>query len=132
MIDGTPYKGFGLSAQSMSRDGVAYNIGKNSANLKSLINNKTYGEEYTYHLPPSELAAKYIAIAAYHGSFSLTHLSELLGVDATTYYHQQLLFCKANGLLTTAGDVVTCTPQGFKYYGAVFSLFYLVNPSQIC
>jgi oxygen-independent coproporphyrinogen-3 oxidase len=124
MIDGTAYKGFGLSAQSMSRDGVAYNIGKNSANLKSLINNTTYGEEYTYHLPPLELAAKYIAIAAYHGSFSLTHLSELLGVDATTYYHQQLSFCKANGLLTTAGDVVTCTPQGFKYYGAVFSLFH--------
>jgi oxygen-independent coproporphyrinogen-3 oxidase len=124
MIDGTAYKGFGLSAQSMSREGVAYNIGKNSAAMKSLINNTTYGEEYTYHLQSSELAAKYIAIAAYHGSFSLTRLTELLGVDATSYYHQQLSFCQANDLLTITGDVVTCTPKGFKYYGAVFSLFY--------
>jgi hypothetical protein len=92
--------------------------------MKSLINNTTYGEEYTYHLQSSELAAKYIAIAAYHGSFSLTRLTELLGVDATSYYHQQLSFCQANDLLTITGDVVTCTPKGFKYYGAVFSLFY--------
>jgi oxygen-independent coproporphyrinogen-3 oxidase len=124
MIDGTAYKGFGISAQSMSRVGVAYNIGKNSANLKTLINDTTYGEDYTYNLPPLELASKYIAIAAYHGSFSLTHLTELLGADATTYYHQQLSFCQANGLLTTTGDVITCAPKGFKYYGAVFSLFH--------
>jgi oxygen-independent coproporphyrinogen-3 oxidase len=89
-----------------------------------LINNTTYGEEYTYHLPPLELASKYIAIAAYHGSFSLDRLSKLLGVDAEDYYQPQLLFCLEHDLLTIDGNSVTCTCKGFKYYGAVFSLFY--------
>jgi oxygen-independent coproporphyrinogen-3 oxidase len=124
MIDGASYKGFGLSAQSLSREGVAYNVGKNSVVLKSLIHKDAYDEEYTYHLPPSELASKYIAIAAYHGSFSLHCLSGLLGVDARIYYDRPLSYCLENGLLSIVGDIVSCTRKGFKHYGAVFSLFY--------
>jgi oxygen-independent coproporphyrinogen-3 oxidase len=124
MIDGTAYKGFGLSAQSLSHEGIAYNVGKNTTALKQLIYRDSYSEEYTYHLPSSELASKYIAIAAYHGSFSLNRLSYLLGIDARTYYDRQLSFCLKHGLLAITGDVVSCTHIGFKHYGAVFSLFY--------
>jgi oxygen-independent coproporphyrinogen-3 oxidase len=133
MIDGTAYKGFGLSAQSMSREGVAYNIGKNSAALKSLINSDSYCEEYTYNLPPTELASKFIAIAAYHGSFSLDRLSRLLGVDAKDYYQQQLSFCLEHDLISMDGNLVAFTSKGFKYYGAVFSLFHTqhIPPEQI-
>jgi oxygen-independent coproporphyrinogen-3 oxidase len=124
MIHGTPYKGFGLSAQSMSSEGVAYNIGKNSSWLRTMIDRESYDEEYTYRLPESELAAKYIAIAAYHGAFSLDRLSEILGTDAERYYSRQLKFCKDSGLVTVDGNIVRCTREGFRYYGALFSLFY--------
>lgn len=124
MIDGVAYKGFGLSAQSMSCEGVSYNVGKSSTILKLLIYRDSYHEEYTYNLPSSELASKYIAIAVYHGSFSLNRLSRLLGRDARTYYNRQLSFCREHGLLSITGDIVSCTRTGFKHYGAVFSLFY--------
>lgn len=35
MLDGVAYKGFGLSAQSMNNEGISYNIGKNSCQLKN-------------------------------------------------------------------------------------------------
>ncbi|MCM1177649.1 MAG: radical SAM protein [Bacteroides sp.] len=52
MLDGVAYKGFGISAQSMCGEGIAYNVGKSSTELKSLIERSSYEEEFTYHLPP--------------------------------------------------------------------------------
>ena len=77
-----------------------------------------------YQLPPKELASKYIAISAYNGSFSLEKLSELLGCDATTYYSSPLDFCVSRGYIEISNERVIVTPLGFKYYGALFSLFY--------
>ena len=124
MMNAGSYKGFGISAQSMSRNGISYNVGKLKTSFKDLLESKTFAEEYVYHLPPKELAAKYIAIGAYNGSFSLKRLSELLGCDARTYYSGQLDFCLSRGYIEIFGNRVAVTPSGFKYYGALFSLFY--------
>ena len=126
MLYGASYKGFGLSAQSMSGEGLAYNVGKNRRGLKALLSRDTFGEEYTYLLPPAERAAKYIAIGAYNGSFSLRRLSAILGTDSARHYRGQLDFCLSHGLLALDddGDRVVVTRKGFVHYGAVFSLFY--------
>lgn len=124
MMNAGAYKGFGISAQSMSRNGVSYNIGKIKKSFNDLLAMKSYDEEYVYQLPPKELASKYIAISAYNGSFSLEKLSELLGCDATTYYSAPLDFCVSRGYIEISNERVIVTPLGFKYYGALFSLFY--------
>lgn len=124
MMNAGAYKGFGISAQSMSRNGVSYNIGKLKKSFNDLLAMKSYDEEYVYQLPPKELASKYIAISAYNGSFSLEKLSELLGCDATTYYSAPLDFCVSRGYIEISNERVIVTPLGFKYYGALFSLFY--------
>ena len=66
MCNGASYKGFGLSAQSMSSVGVSYNLGKLSSNPRQVLNTDGYPSAYTYLLPAKELAAKYMAISAYH------------------------------------------------------------------
>ncbi len=124
MLDGVAYKGFGISAQSMSSEGISYNIGKSSGDVRALIEGEDYSEEYTYALPPQELAAKYLAIGAYNGSFSLSHLTRILGRDAKDHYKEQIDFCLAEGYVEILEDRVYITPKGFKYYGAVFSLFH--------
>jgi oxygen-independent coproporphyrinogen III oxidase len=124
MLDGVAYKGFGISAQSMSGEGISYNIGKSSGAVRELIDSADYPEEYTYVLPPQGLAAKYIAIGAYSGSFSLSRLTSILGRDAKGCYKEQLDFCLAEGYLEILEDRVYITQKGFKYYGAVFSLFH--------
>ena len=126
MLEGVAYKGFGVSAQSMSRDGISYNVGKSKRSLQGVIAGGSFAEEDTYKLPPRELASKYIAIGAYSGSFSLRSLTRILGRDAWLVYKRQLDFCIAEDYITISDDErVHITPKGFKYYGAVFSLFYL-------
>lgn len=124
MLYATPYKGFGLSAQSMNHYGVTYNLGKNNKCLETFILMDAYYEEDTYILPKVELAAKYIAISAYSGRFSLNVLSKLLNEDAEVGYNKQLKFCLSNQLLEKENEWMVITPKGFKYYGVVYSLFY--------
>lgn len=124
MKDGISYKGFGISAQSMNRKGLSYNVGKNSFN-NTLLNCDSFEEEFTYQLPKDKIAAKYLAIAAYSGAFSISVLSSLLNKDARQVYGDQLNFCLNKGLLRQKGDLIQITEKGFEYYGAVFSLFYM-------
>ncbi|MGC8141144.1 hypothetical protein ACP3W2_27345, partial [Salmonella enterica] len=76
-----------------------------------------------YLLPENEIAAKYIAIAAYSGVFSISVLSSLLKQDASQTYREQLDFCFGKGFLRQKGDRIQITEKGFEHYGAVFSLF---------
>ena len=127
MLMGVPYKGFGISAQSMSPNGISYNIGKATNMTRRALSESSFKEEFTYNLPPKELAAKYIAIAAYNGSFLLPRVSELLGIDAWEYYKEEFEYCIDLGLLNIENGRAFITELGFKHYGAVFSLFYAKN-----
>ena len=123
MFNGASYKGFGLSAQSMSRAGVSYNLGKLSSDPRQDLNPNGYPAAFTYLLPAKELAAKYMAISAYHGSFSPNKLLEI-GIDPASL-NDTLEFCFSQGLVTRSNDDrVIVTKEGFKYYGALFSLFF--------
>ena len=62
MLDCIPYKGFGISAQSMSWKGIQYNILKTSTN-RSLPAFDEIKENDIYLLPEDEIAAKYVCIA---------------------------------------------------------------------
>ena len=123
MLNGASYKGFGLAAQSMSTVGVSYNKGKLSIDPRRDLNTIGYSEEFTYLLPAQELVSKYLAISAYHGSFSINKLLEI-GIDRESL-NNKLDFCIRRGLLTKSiDDRVYVTKDGFKNYGALFSLFY--------
>lgn len=124
MLEGVSYRGFGIAAQSMSRSGIAYNVGKGGRDLGGLLTLKGYGCADTYLLPKEELASKYIAISAYNGSLSLARVTDILGEDALTAYREEVDFCLGEGLLANDGDRLVITEKGFEHYGAVFSLFY--------
>lgn len=124
MLEGVSYKGFGISAQSMSMAGIAYNVGKGEKNIRRLIGLPTYEGGDTYLLPKEELASKYIAISAYNGSLSLKHLSEIIGKDAREVYQEIIDFCVNASLLNLADDDLIVTRKGFEHIGAVYSLFY--------
>ena len=124
MMEGTAYKGFGISAQSMSRHGVAYNVGKSSRNIRDLIGLESFAEEFTYMLPPSEVASKYIAIAGYNGSVSLKRIKELIGEEGFGTYHHAIDYLLRNELVSIEADRMHITRKGFRDYGAVFSLLF--------
>lgn len=123
MLNGAAYKGFGMSAQSMSSEGIAYNVGKLAVTPQNALNKEGYPEQFTYLLPSDELASKYIAISAYNGSFSIAKLRDY-GISGGTL-NEILDFCIDEGLLYKGErDRMFITKKGFKHYGALFSLFY--------
>ena len=127
MFNGTPYRGFGVSAQSMGINGVSYNSGKSMHGeaLRRCVAAQNYSPQDIYHLPPAELAAKYIAVAGYSGEFSLSIASRILNSNAAEYYAEAIQFCLDHELLEARPDnILRITREGFKHIGAVFSLFY--------
>ena len=126
MLNGAAYKGFGLSAQSMSSLGIAYNVGKLAVTPQNELNKESYTELFTYLLPLNELASKYMAISAYNGSFSIARLRDY-GISERIL-NEIVGFCIDEGLLYKGErDRMFITPKGFKHYGALFSLFYANN-----
>ena len=123
MYDGISYKGFGVSAQSMSSKGISYNTLKS---LNSIYIPKIYSiaEQDVYILPADELAAKYVCIGLYGGQFSLKVLSNILKVDAYEFYSNELLYLLDKRLIAINNDVCVLTRDGFRVYGAVASLFW--------
>jgi len=101
MLNAGAYKGFGISAQSMNKYGISYNIGKNEVNLLNYIKQQTYEAVKFYNLPKNELLSKYIAISAYYGEFSLTKASDIIGEDCYSIFKTQIDYCINNQLLTT-------------------------------
>lgn len=130
MFDGWQYKGLGISAQSMSKFGVSYNIGKNEA-IGKLIDQDwliyhgySYEASTYYKLPRHELLNKFIAISGYSGGFSLSAAKNIFGDDFDVRYSTVVRFLINENLITIKGDRLQLTETGFRHYGAVFSLFY--------
>lgn len=122
MYEGIAYKGFGLSAQSMSTEGVSYNLGKGRPNLGDIICSDSLPEEFTYILPREEILSKYISIAAYGGEVSMKAASRLLGRDFLELRADIIDWLVSEGLLQRWNDILKITREGFVHYGAVFSL----------
>ena len=123
MFDGWQYKGFGISAQSMSEYGVSYNMGKNES-IGKLIDNHSYESIAYYNLPSNELLNKFIAISGYSGGFSISVAKRLFGEDFATRYNHILNFLINEKLATISSDRLQLTKSGFRHYGAILSLFY--------
>lgn len=123
MFYGIPYKGFGISAQSMSHKGISYNILK-SCKSQELPMFDDITEQDVYLLPKEEIAAKYVCVALYSGRFSLNVLRSILNCDPMQFYRNEFEFLLGHGYITANDDICKLTRNGFKLYGAVASLFW--------
>lgn len=124
MIDNISYKGFGIAAQSKSKLGISYNIGKNHESIEECFKKETFYADDIYLLPKEELVAKYIMISLYFGKFNLDIVSEILKDDSKKYYEEELNYLISNKYIRIKNNIVEVTKKGFKYYGAIGALFY--------
>ena len=127
MINNISYKGFGISAQSKSKTGMSYNIGKSRKSINECMKYNSFIEEDLYLLPKEELLAKYIAISMYFGEFRISIMKEILGEEPLEYYKNEFQFLLENDYILINQDKIILTKKGFKYYGAIGALFYSKN-----
>ena len=124
MIDNISYKGFGISAQSKSKCGMSYNVGKARKPLEECLKAGTFKEEDIYVLPKEELLAKFIAISMYYGKFKLSIMKSIIEENPLEYYKEEFEFLVKNNYVEISDDEVTITKKGFEYYSAIGALFY--------
>ena len=124
MINNISYKGFGISAQSKSKEGVTYNIGKGGKTLEECLNVGYFDFEDSYILPKEEMLAKYIAISGYCGRFNLNIMQKILKEDPFKTFKEQFEFLLRKKLIYIKDDTVFFTKKGFVHYGAILSMFY--------
>lgn len=125
MFDAVPYKGFGISAQSMNDKGISYNVGKNKRNIVSLLEKESFEFGDTYLLPRKELYNKYMMISGYCNKFSLRIMSELLGRDIRSCVANKIQFLINKGLIMLDDNDLAITKKGFVNYGAVISYLWM-------
>ncbi|MGN1119677.1 MAG: hypothetical protein ACI4Q4_04925, partial [Oscillospiraceae bacterium] len=124
MYHGMPYKGFGISAQSMSEKGVSYNILKNTEE-KIIPDYDAITEEDIYVLPPEEIIAKYACISLYSGSVSLDFIDRMADSEALRRKYSQIYdFLVSGEYATIDNNICILTKKGFLHYGAVAALFW--------
>lgn len=124
MFEGWQYKGFGISAQSMSHTGISYNIGKGSVDVVQIPEVQTFESFRHYALPSREIFAKYIAISGYSGGFSMKTAKHLYGDHFDSRFGNIISALENEGLITISRDRLQMTRKGYRHYGAILSMFY--------
>ncbi len=127
MINNISYKGFGISAQSKSKKGISYNIGKTLKRFDECIKTGSFIAEDNYLLPSDELLAKYIAICLYYGKFNIDIMRDIIGNNPLEVFKTEFSFLLENNYVVIDNNIVSLTKLGFKYYGAIGALFYSKN-----
>ena len=92
--------------------------------MKIISNNISYENDMIYKLPNNEVMSKYIAISGYSGGFNLKHIYDLK-INFKNMFENQIKFCLDNNYIIINGDRIKLSKNGFRYYGAVLSLFYI-------
>jgi len=143
VIEGMPYLGLGLGAQTFSHTTIAYNdgaVGKNLLPHRRAIEAGRLPIQDLYDLPRTQMMAKFVAVAFYFGEIDRLAFQQKFGVTVDDAFPDEVAFVKARGLMhETMGQcgtrpALSLTPEGARHFAGVIALFfapsvqgYLVN-----
>jgi oxygen-independent coproporphyrinogen-3 oxidase len=127
VIEGTPYLGMGLGAQSFGVDYLAYNDGAASKTLDRYREKIEEGEfpiQDIYRLPQQESVAKVVSVAFYFGFIDRGAFSQRFGGDFETMFSDEIAYLLEQGLMEWQGARLYLTSRGADYINGVIPLFY--------
>jgi oxygen-independent coproporphyrinogen III oxidase len=132
VIDGTPYLGLGLGAQSLSEVTLSYNAGAAGKDLTLYQQKIDAGQlplQDLYHLSRKAAMGKFISVAFYFGEINLASFQRKFGVMVEEVFPYEVAFVIQHGLMeyTTAPQRPTTlrlTTEGARQVNGVIALFY--------
>ena len=127
VIDGTPYVGMGLGAQSFGMNYLAYNLGaaeKRMERYRKAIEAGKLPFQDIYRLPLDESIAKMVSVAFYFAFVDLDAFQKRFGVDFCEYFRDEIRFVTENALMEQRGRRLYLTDRGADYINGVIPLFY--------
>jgi len=135
VVDGIPYIGMGLGAQSFSHSTLAYNLGGVTKRLEQYLKSVELGRvpiQDLYHLSHSGAMGKFCSVSFYFGGISLRAFEANFGVSLAAAFPDKVSFALNQGLMepTADGDRLQLTPKGKSHYSGVLALFYAPHVQQ--
>jgi oxygen-independent coproporphyrinogen-3 oxidase len=138
VINGTPYLGLGLGAQSLSPYSLAYNNGAADKQIRLYQRKIKAGQlpiQDVYHLSREAAMAKMISVAFYFGEINLASFQQKFGINIESAFPTEVAFLIDRGLMTyersenilatTPGaGVLRLTPEGVRQKNGVIAQFY--------
>lgn len=127
VIDGIPYVGLGLGAQSFGRNYLAYNAGasnKQLAKYKQQIENNQLPIQDIYKLDLQESIAKMVSVAFYFGFIDLKAFEKRFNISFTEYFKNEVDFVLQERLMEIIDGKIVLTNRGADYINGIIPLFY--------
>lgn len=133
VIQGTPYLGLGLGAQTFTHTTISYNDGAVGKNLLPYLRSTSTGRlpiQDLYDLPRVQMMAKFVAVAFYFGEIDRDAFLAKFGVDVDDAFAAEVEFVKARGFMHETGGqsgasrALSLTPEGAQHFAGVIALFF--------
>lgn len=127
VVNGMPYLGIGLGAQTFTGRLLGYNHGAASKRMDQYLRAALAGSlpvQDLYDLPPAEGMAKMIAVAFYFGEVDTAAFARRFGVALEVAFPREVAFVRERGLMAPVGDKLRLTEAGATVFPGVIALFY--------
>lgn len=133
VIDGVPYVGMGLGAQSFGKDYLAYNDGAANKEMRYYRKKIQIGQlpiQDIYQLPLSESISKMVSVAFYFGFVDLIAFKKRFSINFLEYFKKEVEFLLKGELMEIREDRLYLTKRGADYINGVIPLFYSERSKQ--
>ncbi len=127
VIEGVPYLGLGLGAQSFGTSYLAYNHGAASKAITAYRKVLTQGQlplQDIYALPEDEAMAKMVSVAFYFGFVDEQAFQHRFGVAFRDQFTDAVTYLLAEGLMEAKEQRLYLTERGADYINGIIPLFY--------
>ncbi len=133
VIDGMPYLGLGLGAQSFTHTTIAYNDGAAAKNLlpyrRSIAADRLPLQD-VYDLPARQLMGKMCAVSFYFGEIDRAAFQAKFGVALDAVFADEVAFAIGNGLMEWTPRSLRLTADGALNVNGVIALFFAPSLQQ--
>ena len=126
VIEGLPYLGIGLGAQSFTDTTISYNAGSADKRLTAYLRATADGRlplQDLYDLPARHVMAKMACVAFYFGEIDRPSFAQKFGVSLDDVFAKEIALLRERGWMTDTARALSLTTDGAPWVNGIIPLF---------
>lgn len=127
VVEGMPYLGLGLGAQSFTHRTVSYNDGAVGKDLTPYLRSVDRGElpiQDLYDLPRCHMMAKMICVSLYFGEIDCRAFREKFEISLEDAYRDEIDYLVRHDYMQWTERALSMTAKGAEHFSGVVALFH--------
>lgn len=127
VVQGMPYLGLGLGAQTFTDTTISYNDGAVGKNLMPYFRSVDAGQlplQDFYQLPLVHMMAKMVCVSFYFGEINRAAFTRKFETTLEEAYGPEIDFAVANGLMEWKPETLSMTTRGEDHFSGLCALFH--------